>query len=114
MVLEDLTLEFKSPSILDLKLGIRQFVDDAPEEKKRSQSLKCQNSMTKSLGFRPCGMMVNNNVDRRFDNYFRSTESICKNLFFMTSTWDEKSRILRFMTFSGCFSMMENLFEWIA
>lgn len=39
-------------------MGTRQYGDDAPESKRRSQSLKVENSTSGSLGIRLCGMQV--------------------------------------------------------
>lgn len=58
MVLENLTSKFSSPSILDLKVGTRQYGDDIPEEKKKKHMKTVAESTSSTLGVRICGMQV--------------------------------------------------------
>jgi inositol-hexakisphosphate kinase len=56
LMLENLTSKYKNPCVVDLKLGIRMYADDASEEKKQSQKRKADKTTSKDLGIRLCGM----------------------------------------------------------
>ncbi|KAH9490601.1 hypothetical protein Btru_033803 [Bulinus truncatus] len=56
MKLEDLMYPYKRPCILDLKVGVRQHGDDAPQEKIDYQTHKCLITTSHSLGLRLCGV----------------------------------------------------------
>eukprot|EP00465_Bigelowiella_longifila_P011948 CAMPEP_0185255870 /NCGR_PEP_ID=MMETSP1359-20130426/4934_1 /TAXON_ID=552665 /ORGANISM="Bigelowiella longifila, Strain CCMP242" /LENGTH=399 /DNA_ID=CAMNT_0027840069 /DNA_START=146 /DNA_END=1345 /DNA_ORIENTATION=- len=61
--LEDLTLPFSRPNILDLKIGTRVHgVNDDPEKVRRKMR-KSALTTSKSLGLRLCGMQVYNSID---------------------------------------------------
>ncbi|CAL4106510.1 unnamed protein product, partial [Meganyctiphanes norvegica] len=60
IMLENLTFKFRHPCVLDLKMGTRQYGDDAPESKRKSQTAKASNTTTVSLGVRLAGMQVYN------------------------------------------------------
>ena len=58
VVLEDLTLKFQCPCVLDLKVGTRQHGDDITEEKRKLHVERCAKSTSHTLGVRICGMQV--------------------------------------------------------
>uniref|UniRef100_A0A6A7FQ68 Kinase n=2 Tax=Hirondellea gigas TaxID=1518452 RepID=A0A6A7FQ68_9CRUS len=60
ILLENLTHVYRVPNVLDLKMGTRQYGDDAPESKRRSQTRKAQHTTTPRLGVRLAGMQVYN------------------------------------------------------
>eukprot|EP01105_Mastigella_eilhardi_P013370 TRINITY_DN3046_c0_g1_i1.p1 TRINITY_DN3046_c0_g1~~TRINITY_DN3046_c0_g1_i1.p1 ORF type:complete len:333 (+),score=97.74 TRINITY_DN3046_c0_g1_i1:29-1000(+) len=66
LVIQDLTAPYEHPSIMDLKVGVRQHLDDATPEKKASQMLKCEASTSSTLGFRLCGMLTYDRVVQKY------------------------------------------------
>lgn len=58
IVLENTAHGFKQPNILDVKLGVRLWADDAREEKKMRFNKISEQTTHKRLGFRIAGMRV--------------------------------------------------------
>lgn len=58
IVLENAAYGFKQPNILDVKLGVRLWADDAREEKKVRFNKITEQTTHKKLGFRIAGMRV--------------------------------------------------------
>jgi inositol-hexakisphosphate kinase len=71
-VLENLTLDFQKPCVLDLKMGTRMYGDFATDSKRKSQRKKSSKSTSAKLGVRFCGSQrfsVSNDSFEMFDKY---------------------------------------------
>ena len=55
IVLENLTIDYNKPCILDLKMGTRHYGDFASEAKRKSQKKKSKKTTSGKLGIRFCG-----------------------------------------------------------
>jgi inositol-hexakisphosphate kinase len=58
ILLENLTSKFKFPCVMDLKMGVRQYDDDATQSKKLSHKLKVAETTSGVLGLRITGIQV--------------------------------------------------------
>lgn len=58
MLLEDLVANFARPCVVDLKMGTRQYGDDADAQKRLTQTQKCRHSTSSVFGVRLVGMQL--------------------------------------------------------
>lgn len=58
LVLENASAGFKRPNILDVKLGVRLWADDAASDKKKRFDIVTEETTHKKFGFRIAGMRV--------------------------------------------------------
>ncbi|KAI2621463.1 inositol polyphosphate multikinase [Hypomontagnella submonticulosa] len=58
VVLENASFGYKKPNIMDAKLGVRLWADDAPQEKKERFDKIAEETTHKKFGFRVAGMRV--------------------------------------------------------
>jgi inositol-hexakisphosphate kinase len=58
VLLEDIVSGYDKPCVIDLKMGTRQYGDDANDQKRLSQTQKCRTSTSKKLGVRMVGMQL--------------------------------------------------------
>uniref|UniRef100_A0A1I7Z5E2 Kinase n=1 Tax=Steinernema glaseri TaxID=37863 RepID=A0A1I7Z5E2_9BILA len=58
MLLEDIVAKYRRPCVVDLKMGTRQYGDDASPQKQKRQTEKCEASTSASLGVRMVGMQL--------------------------------------------------------
>lgn len=73
ILLEDLTRKMKNATVLDLKMGTRQYGVYAINKKKKSQKMKCQMTTSLKLGCRVCGLKIyrpSTNTFIKKDKYF--------------------------------------------
>ncbi|CAD5210010.1 unnamed protein product [Bursaphelenchus xylophilus] len=66
IVLEDMVSSFSRPCVVDLKMGTRQYGDDASAQKRLSQHQKCRQSTSEEMGVRMVGMQL---YDRRTKSF---------------------------------------------
>ncbi len=64
ILLENLTSELKFPCIMDLKMGVRQYDDDATESKILSHKSKVAETTSGVLGLRITGIQVSKRFNK--------------------------------------------------
>jgi inositol-polyphosphate multikinase len=69
IVLENAAAGFKRPNILDAKLGVRLWADDAAQDKKARFDLVSEQTTHKMYGFRIAGMRVWQGADAKNDSW---------------------------------------------
>lgn len=57
-MLEDIVFGYEFPCVIDLKIGTRQYGDDASDQKRYSQMQKCRQSTSEKMGIRLVGMQL--------------------------------------------------------
>lgn len=85
LVLENLTMGYKKPCVLDLKMGTRMYGDFASEAKRQSQKKKAVKTTSAKLGLRFCGSQrfsVSKNNFEKLDKYVgrKATETEFRDL----------------------------------
>ena len=85
LVLENLTMGYKKPCVLDLKMGTRMYGDFATEAKRQSQRTKTRKTTSAKLGVRFCGSQrfsVSKNNFEKLDKYVgrKATETEFRDL----------------------------------
>jgi len=75
--LEDVTYMYDRPSIMDVKIGMRTWYDDADPAYIQKCKEKDAQTTQSLLGFRICGMQVYHNNSQR---YWRASKEWCKTL----------------------------------
>uniref|UniRef100_A0A914ICJ2 Kinase n=1 Tax=Globodera rostochiensis TaxID=31243 RepID=A0A914ICJ2_GLORO len=58
IILEDLVSKYSRPCVIDLKMGTRQYGDDASAQKRLTQTQKCRQSTSSKIGVRLVGMQL--------------------------------------------------------
>ncbi|KAK0422666.1 hypothetical protein QR680_007710 [Steinernema hermaphroditum] len=58
VLLEDIVAKYRRPCVVDLKMGTRQYGDDASAQKRQRQTQKCHTSTSASTGVRMVGMQL--------------------------------------------------------
>lgn len=106
LVMENLTKDFRKPSVMDLKMGTRMYSDFASETKIRSQRRKSSRTTSSSLGVRFCGSLkyeARSNDYKRTDKYTGRTAD----LFTLTSLLQD------FFSISGTGRILRHIIQCV-
>jgi len=66
LLLENLVSKYSRPCVLDLKVGARQYADDASSAKRQRKIAKSNSTTLATLGLRLCGMQVYDGLTGRY------------------------------------------------
>ena len=113
MIIDDLTYSYSKPSIIDLKMGVKTWEDDAPKEKIERESKKYP--LQRKIGFRLTGMRVFNTEKQEFDIYGKNygyslTEETLPNMFATYFSFVKAE--LRQAVIRSVIEQLESILEW--
>lgn len=113
MIIDDLTYSYSKPSIIDLKMGVKTWEDDAPKEKIERESKKYP--LQRKIGFRLTGMRVFNTEKQEFDIYgkkygYSLTEETLPDMF--TNYFSFVKAELRQAVIRSVIQQLESILEW--
>uniref|UniRef100_A0A915DJK0 Kinase n=1 Tax=Ditylenchus dipsaci TaxID=166011 RepID=A0A915DJK0_9BILA len=100
IILEDVVSAYKRPCVIDLKMGTRQYGDDASAQKRLSQTQKCRQSTSEQMGIRLVGMQLFHQSTQQYSYVNKFEGRRMDRLKF----YDE---LLRFFTTAGKLRMMQ-------
>ena len=106
LLMENLTKNFRKPSVMDLKMGTRMYSDFASETKRISQRRKSSRTTSSSLGVRFCGSLkyeAGTNEYKRTDKYTGRTAD----LFTLTSLLQD------FFSISGSGQILRHIIKCV-
>lgn len=113
MIIDDLTYPYRQPSVVDLKMGVKTWEDDAPTEKIERESKKYP--LQRKIGFRLTGMRVFNPEKQDFDIYgkdygYSLTEETLPNLF--TNFFSFVKAEFRQTVIRSVIQQLESILDW--
>lgn len=113
MIIDDLTDSYSKPSIIDLKMGVKTWEDDAPQEKIERESKKYP--LQRKIGFRLTGMRVFNTEKQEFDIYgkkygYSLTEETLPDMFTKYFSFVKKEFLQAVI--NSIIQQLESILEW--